>query len=218
MAIDQKKLQKKLAKKKAKRKTALSAKKKETSFLPKFNSQPKAIVVAKNSPVEECLIGEEIFSKGIGTSIIARKMPADHIGAGVFLLDVWCLGVKNTFFTVLSKSEYVRRLEEIEFREGLINIHPSCLKKIIDGCIEFSGKLGFNPHREYKLAQHMLAGIDSTVCPNQYTFGKDGKPFYVSGPYENEQKIQMILNKLLKNCGEGNYDYLVSPGGFEIEE
>jgi hypothetical protein len=218
MAIDQKKLQKKLAKKKAKRKAALSDKKKETSFLPKFNSQPKAIVVAKNSPVEECLIGEEIFSKGIGTGIIARKMPEDHIGAGVFLLDVWCLGVKNAYFTVLRENEYVRRVEEMEINEGLVSIHPSCLKKIIDGCVAFSGELGFKPHREYRLAQHMLAGIDPTVCPNQYTFGKDGKPFYASGPYDTEQKIKMILNTLLKNCGEGNYDYLISTGGFDFEE
>jgi hypothetical protein len=218
MAIDQKKLQKKLAKKKAKRKAALSAKKKDASFLEKFSSQTKAIVVASKSPIEECLIGEEIFYKGIGTGIIARKMPDNYIGAGVFLLDVWCLGVKNAYLTVLRENEYVRRVEEMEINEGLANIHPSCLKKIIEGCVEFSGQLGFKPHPEYKITQHMLAGIDSTVCPNNYTFGKNGKPFYASGPYDTEQKIQMILNTLLKNCGEGNYDYLVSPGGFDFEE
>jgi hypothetical protein len=102
------------------------AKKKDVPLLESFYSQTKSIVVARNSPIEECLIGKEIFSKGIGTAIIARKMPQDHIGASVFLLDVWCLGVKNAFFTVLRDSEYVRRLEEIEIGEGLVNIHPSC--------------------------------------------------------------------------------------------
>jgi hypothetical protein len=52
--------------------------------------------------------------------------------------------------------------------------------------------------------------LDLNLCPNQYTFGKDGKPFYISGPNENQNQSKKIVEKLFRNCGEGNFDYIVS--------
>lgn len=216
MAIDPRKRQKKLAKKKSKRKMVVSGKKKKLSFGEKL-SQAKAIMIAKDSPITDTLIRKDIFSEGIGTAILARKMPSGRIGAGVYLLDVWCLGVKNSYFTVLTEDEYADRIRNIEIHEELENIHPSCLRKLIDDCVEFSVELGFSPHKDYKISRKLLLDIDSTVCPNQYTFGKDGKPFYISGPNETEQQDKMIVNNLLRKCGEGNFDYIVSVGNIESD-
>ncbi len=105
MAIDQKKRQKRIARKKSKRKAVISSKKRDFSFGERI-SLKKAIIIAKNSPIEGCLIRKNIFSEGIGTAIVSRKMPNFRLGIGVFLLDVWCLGVKNTYFSVLSEDEY----------------------------------------------------------------------------------------------------------------
>ena len=44
----------------------------------------------------------------------------------------------------------------------------------------------------------------------QPSFGKDGKPFYISGPNENKNQSKKIVEKLFRNCGEGNFDYIVS--------
>ena len=127
MAIDQKKRQKKLARKKSKRKAVLSFKNRDFSFGEKL-SRKKAIIIAKNSPVKECLIRKDIFSEGIGTAIVSREMPNSRLGVGVFLLDVWCLGVKNTYFSVLSEDEYTDIIKKISVLETLENIHPSCAR------------------------------------------------------------------------------------------
>lgn len=209
MAIDPKKRQKRIARKKSKRKAAISSKKRDFSFGKKI-SLKKAIIVAKNSPIESCLIRKNIFSEGIGTAIVSRKMPNSRLGIGVFLLDVWCLGVKNTYFSVLSKDEYTDRLKEINVHETLENIHPSCARKLIDQCINFSDELGFKPHKEFKISRQLLVDIDPTVCPNQYVFGKDGKPFYISGPNENLDQSNKIIRSLRRHCGEDNFDYLMS--------
>lgn len=42
-------------------------------------------------------------------------------------------------------------------------------------------------------------------------FGKDGQPFYISGPYENPDKI---LKTLRENVGEGNFHYVISTSEF----
>lgn len=209
MAIDQKKRQKRIARKKSKRKAAISSKKKDFSFGKKI-SPKKAIIVAKNSPIEDCLIRKDIFSEGIGTAIVSRKMPNSLLGIGVFLLDVWCLGVKNTYFTVLSEDEYEDRIKEINVHETLENIHPSCARKLIDQCINFADGLGFKPHKDFKISRQLLVDIDPTVCPNKYTFGKDGKPFYISGPNENLNQSNKIISSLRRHCGEGNFDYIMS--------
>jgi hypothetical protein len=209
MAVDHKKRQKKLAKKKNKRKTAISAKKRNTSFGERI-SRKKALIVAKNSSINSCLIRKNIFSEGIGTAIISREMPNDYLGVGVFLLDVWCLGVKNTYFSVLSENEYTDRIKEISIHETLENIHPACARKLIEQCIHYSDALGFKPHKDFKISRRLLMDVDPNVCPNQYIFGKDGKPFYISGPNENLNQSRQIINSLLRNCGEGNFDYLMS--------
>jgi len=209
MAIDQKKRQKRIARKKSKRKAVILSKKKDFSFGERI-SLKKAIIVAKNSPIEGCLIRKNIFSEGIGTAIVSRKMPNSRLGIGVFLLDVWCLGVKNTYFSVLSENEYTERIKEINVHETLENIHPSCARKLIEQCINYSDGLGFKPHKDFKISRQLLVDIDPTVCPNQYTFGKDGKPFYISGPNENLNQSNKIISSLLQHCGEGNFDYLMS--------
>ncbi len=97
MSIDQRKRQKKLAKKKSKRKAVLSSKNKKVSFNDRI-SRSKAIIIARSSPINRCFVRKNIFSEGIGTAIVSREMPNGHLGVGVYLLDVWCLGVKNTYF------------------------------------------------------------------------------------------------------------------------
>lgn len=69
-------------------KAALSSKKNHISFHENL-SRTKAVLIAKNSPVHACLIRKDIFSEGIGTAVVSRKMPDGRLGAGVYLLDVF---------------------------------------------------------------------------------------------------------------------------------
>ena len=41
--------------------------------------------------------------------------------------------------------------------------------------------------------------------------GKNGKPFFVAGPYDNATHI---IKQLEKTAGPGNYDYLIPIGDF----
>jgi hypothetical protein len=34
--------------------------------------------------------------------------------------------------------------------------------------------------------------------------------FYISGPNENQNQSKKIVEKLFRNCGEGNFEYIVS--------
>ena len=44
---------------------------------------------------------------------------------------------------------------------------------------------------------------------SRITFGRDGVPFYVSGPYDNPRSVVRTLDR---TCGEGNYHYVLGVG------
>ena len=60
-----------------------------------------------------------------------------------------------------------------------------------------------------------LAGCELSGCAQQFTFGREGKPFYRRGPRETEEQACRIVEHLDHRCGPGNYDYEVLLGEAE---
>jgi len=54
--------------------------------------------------------------------------------------------------------------------------------------------------------------VQAADCSTHFEYGREGKPFYVSGPHDTPAGIQTILDQLKRRVGEGNYDYLVLAG------
>lgn len=46
-------------------------------------------------------------------------------------------------------------------------------------------------------------------CPNEFIYGKDGKPLYIAGPNDNEERIDRVLQVLTAKLGEGGFHYIV---------
>lgn len=210
MALDPRKLQKKRAKKVAKRKTAVTAKK--AAGAGGFFGAGRQITLATSSPIHECLMAEELFATGMGTVIVSRSLPNGDIGASYFLLDVYCLGVKNAYFLALGRDDYEYRLSMISQNETLVPIHPTCARKLVEGAEAYARELGFGPHPDYQLAKRIFADIDAAACPTSFTFGKDGKPFFIVGPNDSPKKVKKILDTLTKRCGPDGFHYLVGVG------
>jgi len=43
-----------------------------------------------------------------------------------------------------------------------------------------------------KKASHVLSGIDAGECNTTFTFGQDGKPFYMQGPHDRWRSDKLI--------------------------
>jgi len=203
MANSQQRRQKQLAKKKAKRKVVITAKK----MVDKLGGLLSQSAI-KNMPIYESLAPNGLFEAGIGTVIIARKMPNEHIGASFFMLDVFCLGVKNAFFTEITLQLYRQRLQEIQEREALQTISPACARKLIEDCATYAKNLGFSAHSDYTKAKKVFAGIDVKTCSEEFTFGKDSQPFYISGPFDTFELSRKVVNQLTKTCGPDKFHYI----------
>jgi len=203
MAISPLKKQKQLAKKKAKRKVIVAAKQIANSPSNLFSP------ALKNAPLHQCLANTQMFEEGLGTVLIARKLPNGDISAGFFMLDVFCLGVKSAIFKGFSPAEYQQILRDIAKHEILEPVLPSCAKKLVEDCAAYARDLGFSPDPDYKQAKNVFSGIDQTVCSQTFVFGKDGKPCFISGPFDTLEKSRSIMNQLTKKCGADGFRYLV---------
>jgi len=156
MVMDEKRRQKKLARKAAKRKKALIAKREE------IPGQGRLVAFAADKPLHECLIPKVLYDQGIGNVVISRKMPNGDIAAAFFLVDIYCLGVKNCFFTILPPGVYARRIANLVEKEGLESAMPACAVKLIQGAVAYAEGLGLHAHRDYFSVKAFLGSIDPT--------------------------------------------------------
>jgi len=86
-----------------------------------------------------------------------------------------------------------------------MSISVELAHEIIYGGIEYAKRWGFRPHRDFELCQRILDPADAHPRSGQVTFGRNGKPFYISGPYDD---VDAIVRKLERTAGPGNFDFL----------
>lgn len=163
----------------------------------------------------EALWAKDLFEKGIGWVIVARfKSAGQRVEAGVFLVDAWCLGAKWVAYESCDRQDYLERIRahyESEF--VMAAVEPCCARKLVEQAAQYAQALGFAPHPDYKKAARVFGGIDVQQCAQQFTFGRDGKPFYCRGPKETEERARQILAQLERRCGPGNYHFMIGMGG-----
>jgi hypothetical protein len=216
VAVDERRRQKKLVRKAAKRKKALAARKPTYSGGGGYSAE-RMMAMAAASPIHECLMPAGLFDLGMGSVIISRKMPDGEIGFGVFLIDVFCLGVKDAFFSVRPQGEYMDFIRQIGAKENLRPVEPACAVKLIEKAVAYARDLGLNSHRDYAFAKRIFGSVDPAACSREYLFGKDGKPLYMAGPTETEAASQRILDILTKKLGPDGFHYM-TPIHFGDEE
>lgn len=89
--------QKKLAAKNAKQ----EARRRQRALRQSADSTVR-LKAADHWPIVSVLVPENLWSSGIGNLLIARRMPDDRLAIAAFLVDVFCLGVKNAFWKILA--------------------------------------------------------------------------------------------------------------------
>jgi hypothetical protein len=139
----------------------------------------------------EALWPSDLFTQGIGWVIVARfKSGGQRAEAGIFLVDVFCLGAKLAVYEATDTEDYRRRIRDhYVSRFPMVPIEAVCARKLVE---------------------------EAAQCAQEFTFGCKGKPFYRRGPRETEAQARQIVEHLQRRCGPGNFDCWVMLG--EAEE
>jgi len=154
----------------------------------------------KRQPV--AYLPPNLFDTGIDQVVVCRYKGDDRVEAGVFLVDVWCLGVKDAFYMKEFVSEFERNHLPRIFRDDVPEPRPAADgRKLVEGAVAYAHALGIAPHKDYKKAARVFGGVDPKTSNASFTYGKDGKPLYIAGPYDNAERILAILRKKLDPDG-----------------
>jgi hypothetical protein len=142
-----------------------------------------------------CLIGQDWKEMGITNILVARKMPNDTFIVGLYLLDVWCLGIKSADLKInIKHSELLHLKEKMEDAHKLVSMPYEDIRSLIFGGVAYANNLGFTPHPDWIVAQHLIEPGRAFV--DKFQFGKEGKPFYVAGPYDDCDEIMEKVQKI----------------------
>ena len=131
---------------------------------------------------------------GLVSVLIARDAGRNRLSVCGYLVDVYCLGVKNKVGPLVMSA---RQCEE--FTGQFFGAYPEpplaatleLAQDLVCGAVE-SRSLGFEPAAEVHDVKGHLGGWSG---PSAIRFGRDGKPLFVEGPYDNGRHIVRQLER-----------------------
>ena len=124
-----------------------------------------------------------------------------------YLVDVYCLGVKDSYVNLRMEPEDVNetfaRVEDVcgPLREITYNEAHN----IIYGAVEFAEEAGISPDKSFLTSRLFLEEDTDDVPLIEYEFGRDGKHLLV---VHDKREADKYLPLMKQNLGD-NFDYII---------
>jgi hypothetical protein len=173
------------------------------------NTLARQVARAAAAPVLHCLLTESLHETGIGTLVLARGSALGQATAAGFLLDVFCLGVKDVMFRAMERRQLATYLDMLGAATPLLPVDPGYARKLLRDLVLWSGSLGFQPHPDFATVERLFGDVDPQACETAFEFGHGGKPLYVPGPSESPLLIRHRMDQLSGQLGSEGFDYIV---------
>ncbi len=205
MAVDPRKRQKKLQRHAANRKAKKVMLRRETAV-----GLTGRLTAAANDPVVDSLVTADLWDQGMGWILLSREIPSGGVAYAIFLVDRYCLGVKDVNAGIASRFEYDNQiLHAMRSKFRSKSVTPATVRRFVESAVEYAHNLGFKPHADYQQGRLLFGAIDPAQATEELEFGKDGKPFFIAGPNDNTARCRSILAILERSCGAKGFHYLL---------
>jgi hypothetical protein len=146
-------------------------------------------------------------ASGLVSVLVAREEGRGRASVCGYLVDVYCLGVKDVVGPQVMDGRAVPAFTRRFFSayEGRPLEAPAELARhLVYGAVEYARSLGFEPAPGFKKTTGHLG---PWAGPSAIGFGRDGKPFFIQGPHDNPARI---INTLERSAGRDNFQFLIS--------
>jgi hypothetical protein len=173
---------------------------------------------AAKMPVLKCLLAPNLFEAGIGAAVLIRGVSREEQHVGTFMLDTFCLGVKDSFFRVLDRQDADAMMASLQAADAVEPVDPSEVRKLLHDLVAWAGANGFPPHKHYVLIETLFGDVvpaDTDFTPR---FGRDGKVVYMPGPLETAAEIRRRTVMVQSRFGAAAVDMGVLSFGHMIED
>jgi hypothetical protein len=151
----------------------------------------------------------EAGDSGVACVLVASPDRRDKLSVCGYLVDTWCLGVKNTIGPQRMGQRELDGFKRQYFGPWESEGTPVPLelaRHLVLGAVDYARSLGFEPHPDFRRTARALGSWDGR---SSITFGRDGKPLYINGPHDHPQRVLATLERAV---GRGGFHYSVSLG------
>jgi hypothetical protein len=165
---------------------------------------------ARNLPVYKCLVNSNWKDSGIAQILISRKHTNGNLTTGMYMIDLYCLGARDTFYHFnRPEFEFNELVENMSEGLDMIPIDYALVHNIIHTALEFSEELGFKPHKDFtSVTQYILEEDTDDIELMEIECGLNGKPaFFISDSF-SEVQSRKIIHQLEQAVGSGNFDII----------
>jgi hypothetical protein len=168
-------------------------------------SLPARVRRASHAPVQHCFLTESVFEIGVGTLVLARGATPHYFALSTFLVDVYCLGIKDVMFDSVDSEVLERYLAATEAVSPMVSVDPSYARKLLRDLAAWSQSIGFVSHHDFAAVEGIFGDVSADASDAVFRFGREGKPVYIPGPYESAPLIQRRVAQLRKYLGEDGF-------------
>lgn len=140
---------------------------------------------------------------GLVNVVVAREH-GSKLTVCSYLVDTWCLGVKDCI-----GPETMNRRKLADFISVCFGPYPDpplrapleLARQVVLGAVDYARGLGLSPHPDYAACAGHLGERDGTC---DITFGREGTPTFIQGPYDDSARIMKTLRK---SVGKDNFHF-----------
>lgn len=168
---------------------------------------------ARTYPIGKCYIAPTTWQEnGMAHVIVTRVRPSGNLIMASFLVDTFCLGVKDAWYNEnITPYDFEKHLDKYHNGMDVEEISYNEAHNLIYGAIAFAEEGGIKPSKDFDPAGYILEEDTDDVPLIEFEFGKDGKHLLMVSPSRKEMPY---FNTLKENLGD-NFHYVMPFGDDE---
>lgn len=148
-------------------------------------------------PIDKCLVNADWQKVGLASIMVVRRHPQGTFTAGLYLVDILCRGVYDSFYVFsvdsLTLSDLISQFEMSHSK----SVEYTVVHNIIYGAIDFAEEGGISPCKEFALTRYILEEDTDDIPLIEYEFGENGKhALYVNSLLEAGEYLPALKKKL----------------------
>jgi hypothetical protein len=173
---------------------------------------------AASTPIRDCLISDGWAESGMATLTLTRGVGSGPLVMGSFLLDTFCLGIKDVLFRSIDSHEFNVLRDTMDRAAPLSPVAPAYGRKLLRDLAAWATSIGFSPHRDFATVERLFGTVNADECTAEFRFGHDGKPVYMSGPSESPRQVRRRLEQFEERFGNAGSGFVADASELLLEE
>jgi hypothetical protein len=175
------------------------------------------VALAASAPIRHCLLGDGWSECGMGALILTRGVTSSHLVMGTFLIDSFCLGVKDVLFRSIEGDEFDALIDAMDLDAPISPIDPAYGRKLLRDVTAWAASIGSPPHRSFAVVERLFGTVDANACTTEFQFGLNGTPFYVPGPAETPKQIHRRMERFHRRIEDADIGPLLEGSSIVLE-